>query len=191
MAKAKPITGLKATAPTAENARIIVRTRLDELYSWSEYVDNQYNVHELHDMRIAAKRLRYSLEIFQKYLPQGCEHWLQEVVQVQEELGALHDSDVMIALLRLCLGSQDSGEGYELALSHVLQTGGKVSLDADLVAHLVDPASAPTAEQRLGLEQMLVHLQQRRKEEYDAFRRHWYELKKENFRGEILQLVDA
>ncbi len=33
MAKAKPITGLDPHAPTGENARIIARTRLEEMYS--------------------------------------------------------------------------------------------------------------------------------------------------------------
>ena len=42
MAKAKQITRLDPHAPTGENARIIARTRLEEMYSWSEYVDNPY-----------------------------------------------------------------------------------------------------------------------------------------------------
>jgi CHAD domain-containing protein len=62
MAKAKPIRGLDSQASTGENARIIARTRLEELYSWSKYVDSPYHIRELHDLRIAAKRLRYTLE---------------------------------------------------------------------------------------------------------------------------------
>src|SRR5438876_4250935 len=97
MAKAKPITGLNIQAPTAVNARIIAQTRLAEIYTWEQYIDNPYHVHELHNMRIAAKRLRYTLEIFADFLPASVAPLLKEVEQIQEELGALHDSDVMIA----------------------------------------------------------------------------------------------
>src|SRR5947199_4776225 len=112
MAKAKPIQGLDSQAPTGENAGIIARTRLDELYSWAKYVDNPYYVRELHHLRIAAKRLRYTLEVFEDVLPAGSQAVVTELSRIQDEIGALHDSDVMSALLRLCLGSQDSGVAY-------------------------------------------------------------------------------
>src|SRR5579859_3932158 len=107
MAKAKPITGLDIQAPTGRNAALIVCTRLDELYTWSHFVDSAYAVRELHNLRIAAKRLRYTLEIFEDFLPGDCKPLVKELEQLQEELGQLHDSDVMIALLRLCLGRQE------------------------------------------------------------------------------------
>ena len=183
MAKARPITGLNIHAPTRENAFIIVRMRLEDLYDWGKYVDDPYRVHELHDLRIAAKRLRYSLEVFAT----------KEVEQIQEELGTLHDSDVMIALLRLCLGSQDSGTGYEYALSHVGSQQGKgdFTLDPDLVARLTDPQVAPSAEERYGLEQALHRLQQRREEQYAAFRQHWYQLQAQDFRRKLLGMLDG
>src|SRR5262249_3261492 len=103
MAKARPIIGLDTHAPTGRNARIIARIRLDELYDWSHYVGDLYHSRELHNLRIAAKRLRYTLEIFADVLPDACVSIVKELEMIQEELGALHDSDVMIALLRLCL----------------------------------------------------------------------------------------
>src|SRR5436853_7155882 len=110
MAKARPITGLDPQAPTGKNARIIAKVRLEDLYSWESYVDNPFYIRELHNLRIAAKRLRYTLEVFEDVLPAASQAIVKELERVQEELGALHDSDVMIALLRLCLGSQDSGQ---------------------------------------------------------------------------------
>jgi CHAD domain-containing protein len=192
MAKARPITGLNIHALTRENALIIVRMRLEDMYDWGKYVDDPYRVRELHDLRIAAKRLRYSLEIFGEVLPPACATATKEVEQIQEELGALHDSDVMIALLRLCLGSQDSGTGYEYALSHVGSQQGKghFTLDPDLVARLTDPQVTPSAEERYGLEQALHRLQQRREEQYTAFRQHWYQLQAEDFRRDLLRTLD-
>src|SRR5256885_16859705 len=98
MAKARTISGLDAAAPTFVNARIVAKTRLDEMYDWSTSVDDPYGIHELHNMRIAAKRLRYTLEIFAEVLPEACVPLLEEVERIQNELGELHDSDVMIAL---------------------------------------------------------------------------------------------
>src|SRR5437867_403439 len=103
MAKAKPVTGLDPQASTGKNARIIARVRLEELYDWDRYVDNPERKRELHNLRIAAKRLRYTLEVFEDVLPEACKPIVKELEQIQEELGLLHDSDVMIALLQLCL----------------------------------------------------------------------------------------
>src|SRR5712692_9667100 len=104
MAKARPITGLDAYAPTGKNARIIARIRLEDLYAWDSYVDSPLHIRELHNLRIAAKRLRYTLEIFEEVLPEACRAIIKELELIQEELGMFHDCDVMLALLRLCLG---------------------------------------------------------------------------------------
>lgn len=192
MAKARPITGLDAYAPTGENARIIAKARLEEVYSWDRYVDNPYYVRELHNLRIAAKRLRYTLEVFEDVLPPACKSIVKELEQMQEELGALHDSDVMIALLRLCLGSQDSGTAYEKALADVKKQQEKEQflLAPELVADLVTPAVAPSAEERYGLEQLLLKQRDCRAERYAVFHRHWQNLQSQDFRREILDILD-
>src|SRR5436305_13953369 len=98
MAKAKPITELDVHAPVTENARTIARIRLEEIYEWSQHVDNPYEVHNLHNLRIAAKRLRYTLELFEDVLPEESKAIVEELTKIQDELGALHDNDVMVAL---------------------------------------------------------------------------------------------
>lgn len=201
MAKAKPITGLDVHAPTGKNARIIAKVRLEELYSWEQYVENPYYVRELHDLRIATKRLRYTLEVFVDVLPVACALIIKELEQIQEELGNLHDSDVMIALLRLCLGSQDSGAIYEQALAHANGAkkkvkgakeakGTKVLLPPELMRDLVDLSVVPNVEERYGLERLLQQQQQRREEQYRAFRQHWYQLQARDFRREIVAALD-
>src|SRR5947208_12780239 len=120
MAKARVIS-LDASAPTSANVRVIAKVRLEEMYNWHMYVDDPYRIRELHNLRIAAKRLRYTLETFAEVLPEACTPLLKEVTQIQDELGILHDSDVVIALLRLCMGGQDSGSGYEQALVQATQ----------------------------------------------------------------------
>ena len=193
MAKAKPITDLNIQASNRTNAGIIATVRLEELYSWEQYIHNPYYVRELHNLRIAAKRLRYTLEIFADVLPKETSAVLKEVEQLQEELGLLHDNDVMIALLRLCLGSLDSGSGYEYILARAARVTGKgeFTISPALVSHLLDPISAPTAQERQGLEVLLATLQQDRKEQYNSFRTHWLHLKEQNFRQKVMHLLDT
>lgn len=193
MAKAKPVMGLNPQASTEENARAIARTRLDELYEWEQYVDNPYHIRELHNLRIAAKRLRYTLEIFAESLPASVAPLLKEVEQLQEELGALHDNDVMIALLRLCMGAQDGGAGYEYVLVHARQLKKKANfvINPAMVAYVLDPAVAPSADERRGLESLLQGQHRHRADNYLIFRRHWYNLKARNFRDELLSALES
>ncbi len=160
MAKAKPLTELNPNAPTGQNARCIAQIRLDEMYNWAADVDNPYEVQGLHNLRIAAKRLRYTFEIFEDVLPFTCQAIANELTQIQDELGALHDSDVVIVLLK-----------------------------PSLVANVLDPDVAPSAEQRYGLEQLLRRQLQLREEHYQAFRQHWYQLLARDFRREILDVL--
>ncbi len=191
MAKANPLTGLDPHAPTGQNARSIARTRLDEIYNWAADVDAPYEVRGLHNLRIAAKRLRYTLEIFEDVLPPTSQAFANELAQMQDELGALHDADVMIALLRLCLGSEDAGEAYEQALVKAgKQKGkGKLLLRPAMVAAVLDPGVAPSAAERYGLEQLLLKHMHMREERYRAFRQHWYRLQARDFRREILDCL--
>lgn len=193
MAKAKPITGLDPQAPTGKNARLIAKERLEEMYIWDRYVDHPYHIQELHNLRIAAKRLRYTLEVFEDVLPEACKPIIKELEQIQEELGALHDSDVMIALLRLCLGSQDSAIRPEQLQSdgETQPEKGKSLVSPELVAVLLEPTVAPSAGERYGLEQYLQMQEQLREKQYTTFRQHWYSLQARDFRREILDILDA
>jgi CHAD domain-containing protein len=192
VAKAKPILDLNCAATTGQNARQIARVRLKEVYKWERYIDQPFEVQGLHNLRIAAKRLRYTFEIFEDVLPEACKEYAEELQHIQDELGLLHDSDVMIALLRLCLGSQDSGTAYETALASAKKQGSrqKFTLPPELVADILDPTAVPDAEERYGLEQLLLRRQKDREEQYRAFRQHWYQLKERDFRRAMLRTLD-
>src|SRR5205814_9817200 len=107
-----------------------------------------------------------------------------ELTQIQDELGELHDSDVMIALHSLCMGGEDARTTYELALVKAgNQKGkGKLLIKPSLVANVLDPDVAASAEQRYGLEQLLRRQLQLREEHYQAFRQHWYLLQARDVR---------
>ncbi len=54
----------------------------------------------LHQFRIAAKKLRYSLEFFEMCFNQPLSQELKTLREIQELLGDLHDCDVMVGLLK-------------------------------------------------------------------------------------------
>jgi len=189
VAKAEPISGLNAQASTYENACIIARTKINELYSWQECVNQPYALRELHNLRIAAKRLRYTLEIFADFLPAECQSAHTELVQLQEELGQVHDSDVMIALLRLCLTSQE-GAINKQALQKEQKKQAKSFLPPDLIPTLLDTNVAPDAAQRYGLEQLLSRTEQEREKHYQEFYQHWQDLQEQDFQQRVLAILD-
>ena len=193
MAKARPITGLNPQDPTGKNAWMIAKVRLEELYSWENFADNPYNIVELHNMRIAAKRLRYTFEVFEDALPVASKAVLKELVQLQEELGDFHDTDVMIALLRLCLGSHDTATIPEpVHLNGNKQHAHEKSLvSPELIADLLDPTVAPSVEERYGLEHFLQNQEQLRNKQYDAFRQHWFALQARDFKRQVLEILET
>lgn len=191
MAKARPITGLNPQDPTGKNARMIARVRLEDLYSWESFVDNPYNITELHNMRIAAKRLRYTFEVFEDVLPAASKAVLKELVQLQEELGDFHDSDVMIAMLRLCLSSHDTATIPETMHLNGNSQHVKSLVSAELIADLLDPRAAPSVEERYGMEHFLQSQEQLRAKQYEAFRQHWYALQARDFKRQVLEILES
>ncbi|MBA2677232.1 MAG: CHAD domain-containing protein [Ktedonobacteraceae bacterium] len=194
MAKARPITGLDPQTPTGENARLIASVRLDEMYAWEPYVHDPCSIQELHNLRIAAKRLRYTLEVFEDVLPEACVPIVAEVTQIQEELGAIHDSDVMIALLRLCLVEQGNamhnGHNDDTGTTHRQSQMKEDSLVRPALATiLLDPAVIPTFEELRGLRSLLLKQQHLRERQFATFYKHWNRLQKRDFRHEVLDIL--
>lgn len=82
-----------------------ILARLEAMLAYEDCLDDPDRVFELHEMRIAAKRLRYTMEIFQEvytaYTDSGKEFaaTLEEVKGLQDHLGEIHDADVLVPLL--------------------------------------------------------------------------------------------
>jgi len=70
--------------------------RLEEFLFYEIYIPYPERVKELHSMRIAAKRLRYSLEIFAPIYSDKTEHFLEVLRSVQTNLGDIRDCDVWL-----------------------------------------------------------------------------------------------
>jgi CHAD domain-containing protein len=100
MAKAKPIPDLTADVPYAEAAARIVSVRGEELAEQAEGVLDTGDIERVHDMRVATRRLRAALEIFEPCFPaKPYGQALGEVKRLADALGERRDRDVAIAAL--------------------------------------------------------------------------------------------
>lgn len=80
-------------------AFVAISHRLDDFLSYEVYIRQAENKKELHAMRIAAKRLRYCMEIFAPLYEDKLIIPLDIIRKVQTVLGEIHDCDVWIEFL--------------------------------------------------------------------------------------------
>ena len=100
MAKAKPIPDLSAERSYADAAAKIVSVRASELTEQADGVLDTGDIERVHDMRVATRRLRAALEIFEPCFPaKAYDEALSEVKRLADALGERRDRDVAIAML--------------------------------------------------------------------------------------------
>jgi CHAD domain-containing protein len=78
------------------NAARILATRLEELHSFAEDALDPSQAEAQHSMRIAAKRLRYVLEIVEGCFGAEAVVARRAAKELQGVLGEIHDCDVML-----------------------------------------------------------------------------------------------
>jgi CHAD domain-containing protein len=91
-----------------QKAYQVILERLNELLTFDEFVNQPDRIIELHAMRIAAKRLRYTMEIFAALYPGEFKKYISITKNVQEQLGEIHDCDVWSQVLPLFLQEERS-----------------------------------------------------------------------------------
>lgn len=94
--KARKVEDLDPREALKPNAARIVQTRLDELRDLAERALAPDAPQAQHDTRIAAKRLRYVLEIVGPCIGEAAEPARRTAKQLQSVLGDLHDCDLML-----------------------------------------------------------------------------------------------
>jgi CHAD domain-containing protein len=160
MSRAWPVDGIEPDGTLAQNARRILAVRMAEYYSYTPIVHVEAAVQPLHDLRIAAKRLRYTLELFHDVFGELGGRNVERVKAIQEELGEVHDHDVRIALIDEELAS--------------LGTGGQPHHDG------LDPLP--------GLQGLRNRQVAGRRAHYQAFRALWERLAAKGMRAELAAL---
>jgi CHAD domain-containing protein len=84
-------------------AGVRISKRLDALMQYERWVHIQDAVAEHHAMRIMAKKLRYTLEVYSPLYRRNLKKYLIRVKKIQEILGDLHDCDVWIDMVMTML----------------------------------------------------------------------------------------
>jgi CHAD domain-containing protein len=100
LAKARDIPGLSGGDPYALVAARVVEVRAAELAEHSAGVLDVSDIERVHDMRVATRRLRAALEVFEPCFPRKrFKRVLREVKDLADALGERRDPDVTIAEL--------------------------------------------------------------------------------------------
>jgi CHAD domain-containing protein len=94
--KAGRVHGLDPDASLRANASSIVRTRLDEMRGFGDAALEPGAETAQHDLRIAAKRLRYVLEVTGSCFGAEAAAARDAAKEIQGVLGDIHDCDVML-----------------------------------------------------------------------------------------------
>lgn len=125
MNRALPVHGIDPESTVADNAPLIIAARLQELLQWEPYIKDPARVSELHQMRIAAKRLRYTLEVFAPVMRGVIPPFVERLKVLQDLLGDIHDLDVITPILvraarRALRVGQEGGAWQQMDVNGVL-----------------------------------------------------------------------
>ncbi|HMJ33650.1 MAG TPA: CHAD domain-containing protein [Baekduia sp.] len=159
----------------ADNVARIVSVRLDELCGFMPQAADPQEVTALHDLRIAAKRLRYVLELFAPSFGPYAATAAKKARKLQDLVGEIHDCDVTLPRVEALLAElreRDAAEVRQLA-------GDATDLDAALAA------GAPHAASFRGLESLDIYLRARRDLLFERFLEQWHELERQGFRTRL------
>jgi CHAD domain-containing protein len=165
--KARKVKGLDPEGTLGDNAEQIVRVRLDELCSFMPKAADPKQIAALHDMRIAAKRLRYVLEVTGPCFGPYASGAVKLVKDLQDLLGEIHDCDVQLP--------EVAGFLEELMAEDVAAAG----------ASPKDLATTPNRRAYAGLVALQVHLRARRRELFEQFLELWRDYERKGFAARL------
>jgi CHAD domain-containing protein len=165
--KARSVKGLEPEGTVADNAERIVRVRLDELTDFMPQAADPEEVVALHDMRIAAKRLRYVLEVTGSSFGPYASTAVKMVKELQDLLGEIHDCDVQLPEVAAFL--------EELVAEDVAAAG----------ASPKDLARTPNRRTYAGLVALQVHLRARREALFEDFLELWRDSERKGFAARL------
>ena len=149
---------LDTDAAFGESILAILSVRLDELYSFDASKPD-----ELHDLRIAAKRVRYILEAAEPVFGEPAKRGVKTMKQLQDLLGEIHDCEELLPL--------------------VARHTEKLRDQDAAAAAAGDPL--PNRRKYRGLEALRAHTVANRERLYARFARKWAKLERDAFRPRL------
>jgi len=183
MSRAWPVPGIDPDGTLGANARRILAVKIAELYSYAPIVPLPAAVEPLHDMRIAGKRLRYTLELFRVVFGDAGERQIERIKALQEELGEIHDHDVRTGLIEAELAALVAEQTREVGSA--LAAAAPTDHAAITATALRPPADDP----KRGLLALLGRQHAARRAHYDAFVALWNGYNGEGMRADLVGLT--
>jgi CHAD domain-containing protein len=100
VARAREVPGFDCEETFARAGKRVVAVRVAEVFAHSEGVLDTGEIEKLHDMRVATRRLRAALEVFEPCFPKKRHRKsLKRVKALADALGERRDRDVAIEFL--------------------------------------------------------------------------------------------
>jgi hypothetical protein len=161
--KAGRVKGLRPGSKLGGAARRIAKQRVADMLQFDAAVRDPANVPELHDLRIAAKRLRYTLEVLGSALGPAAALLEDEARALQDVLGEVHDCDVLAPRL--------AQELAQLVAADAEAVAALADHDPDAVARSL--RDAPGRVVRHGVQALAVGVAARRGALYEQFIVRW------------------
>jgi CHAD domain-containing protein len=169
-----------------ETARAVISTRLNEVAELRTAIISAEQSQDLHDLRIAAKRLRYSLDMFAVCFPPKTAHeFADRVRDVQDVLGRIHDLDVLNELLHQELRSLDD-HTRENVVERLQSSPAGVERDVLLRSALRRDAQRGA---RAGLYRIIAAKLDERARKYDEFAALWDVWERDDVVGQIRAMI--
>lgn len=119
-----------------EFAKNRILARLEKMFSLEPYVRKPSCLKELHEMRIAAKNLRYTLENFSALYHGRTRSYANSAMKVQRALGELHNYDVWLGLMAILKESSGRDAYFRRAVRFLTMecTGRRVQAYRDFIS---------------------------------------------------------
>lgn len=187
MVKAKKVKGIDCRKSVAENARKIIDVRLEEMLSFGAYAGDPTRIEEIHNLRIAAKRLRYTLEMFRFAFPKDLNDLIAEVKEVQEHIGNMRDADVMIERVSGIIDRENQARAERLQQISQATTRGTPAQRHQRIRSAVSAPKA--ARDEVALYTLIAHRADERDAAYAEFVRTWERFEATDFPTRLRVLV--
>ncbi len=152
---------------TYQKALVHITSRLDEMFTHEASVYIPENIEEHHAMRIAVKRLRYTMGVFSPLYEGELENQLVVCKKLQDSLGDLHDCDVWMDYLPRFMEEE---RAYSLDY-----------FGQDDSFGILEP----------GLRHLQQHLRERRSAFYEEFVAYWKDIQEQNIWNDLKQFVQV
>jgi len=112
--------GPRAQAPFGQEARRISAAEVEALKQVPRDI-SELSSAALHELRIACKRLRYTLEFFQDVLPGGACDAAATATKMQDALGEVHDADVWSEIVAAHAGRREDDTAVRRACKALIK----------------------------------------------------------------------